>query len=80
METIHTALRNYEAQRVGDGLPDLPTKWWRSKKPLKSAMGLLIQQGYLPNSTRYAEDAWGDAYLYTGTPADFVTSENVGSG
>lgn len=77
MTTIHTALRNYEAQRVSDELPDLPKKWWQSKKPQKSAMGLLIKHGYLANSTRYVADAWGDTYEYDGSPADYVTSKNV---
>lgn len=78
METISIALRNYERMRVADGLPDLRPLWWDRGDPRHSALGVLILEGLLPNTMDYVTDAWGDAYRYTGSPADFVQSGNVG--
>ncbi len=78
MQTISIALRNYERIRITDGLPDLPSTWWNSGSPASSALGRLIGEGLLPNIGRYASDAWGDGYRYTGSPADFVQSRNMG--
>ncbi len=78
METIGIALRNYERMRIADGLPDLPVPWWNRGPRRNSALGRLIEEGLLPNIERYATDAWGDAYRYTGSPADFVQSRNMG--
>jgi len=77
MQTIHIALRNYEARRILDSLATLPADWHAAAAPQASALGLVVQAGYLPNSTRYAKDAWGDEYVYGGSPADFVRSLNV---
>ncbi|MBK8229853.1 MAG: prepilin-type N-terminal cleavage/methylation domain-containing protein [Candidatus Eisenbacteria bacterium] len=77
LETIHRALAGYESRRLAETLPPLPALWWDAANPGNSAMGLLITYGQLENSTRFATDAWGDAYAYTGTPGDRVTSSNV---
>ena len=76
MKTIHVALRNYESQRISVGLADLPSTWY-STGGGSTALALLIGEGYLPNQLRYAVDAWGTAYVYTGSPADQVTSTHL---
>jgi len=80
MQTIHIALRNYESRRVLDMLAPLPAVWFDEQAAASSALGILIQSGYLANSTRYLADAWGSAYQYAGTPADMVRSVHVASG
>lgn len=77
MATIHTALSGYEARRQDEGLDPLPSTWYSVSNPSSSALGVLITEGLLPNSTRYAADAFGSAYGFTGTPATHVTSSNV---
>ncbi len=81
MQTIHLALRNYEAQRMSVGadstLTPLPPVWFDAGNPTSCAIGVLIQRGYLLNSTRYTTDAWGSGYVYRGSPADYVQSLNL---
>ncbi len=77
METIHIALRNYESVRVQSGLDPLPGTWYDAASAAQSALGRLVAAGDLPNSTRYAADAWGAIYIYDGTPADRVRSRTL---
>ncbi|MBD3334810.1 MAG: prepilin-type N-terminal cleavage/methylation domain-containing protein [Candidatus Eisenbacteria bacterium] len=77
MQTIHVALRGYEAERTtGGALPVLPAVWY-DENPGSCAMGLLVEYGYLANQSRYVADAWGDPYIYEGSPADYVRSANL---
>lgn len=80
MQTIRTALRNYERMRVAEGLPNLHQLWWNRGNPHNSALGTLILKKLLPNTMDYVNDAWGDMYLYSGSPADFVVSRNMDGG
>ena len=77
LQTIHTSLRNYESRRMLDSLPALPAVWYQKEDPKDSALGILIQRGFLPNTTRYSADAWGDVYDYGGSPADYVRSKHL---
>ncbi len=77
METIHVALRNYENLRVSNGLADLSSTWDGSGT---GAMQDLITEGLLPTGAKFIADDWGSTYVYTGSPADYVVSPNVGSG
>lgn len=78
METIHVALRSYEIERGKGNLGDLPADWLGDEKlGVKGALDLLVEEGYLPGKAVYAADAWGVAYTYGGSPADFVTSGSL---
>lgn len=77
LRTIHIALRNYESQRISNGLPALPPTWYDVTPGAPTALGTLIDEAYLPNLLRYGVDAWGTVYDYGGSPADFVTSANL---
>lgn len=77
MKTIHVGLRSYESLRLEAGLQPLPSLWYHPDAGVPSALGILIEDGYLPNRIRYATDAWGEVYEYGGSPADFVSSSNL---
>jgi hypothetical protein len=81
LQTIHLGLRNYESRRMSDSLQALPSTavipWFDAAAPLNCAFGILVTKGYLLNSTRYTKDAWGSAYIYLGSPADYVKSPNL---
>ncbi len=79
METIHVALRNYENLRVTNGLSGLSSTWDGSG-PGTGALQSLIDEGLLPSGTRFLTDDWGSTYVFTGTPADYVTTPNIGGG
>lgn len=76
IRTIRTALRNYETLRVPNTLPALPAHW-DSSGGSAGAFQELVDENLLPNDTRYLTDSWGSSYVYSGTPADFVTSPNL---
>jgi prepilin-type N-terminal cleavage/methylation domain-containing protein len=77
LQTIHLGLRNYESRRLSDSLQVLPPVWFDAGNPTTCALGILVHAGYLLNSTRYTKDAWGSAYIYRGSPADYVQSPNL---
>lgn len=74
METIHVALRSYEIARGRGDVPALPAAWAGPGGALEG----LVAAGYLPDDPRFETDAWGDEYVFAGSPSDAVTSAGVG--
>lgn len=76
METIHVALRNFEAARLIEKFENLPPRW-SSTKAGTGSLELLSKLGFLPDDARFETDAWGSAYEFDGTPSDRVTSPGL---
>ncbi len=77
--TIHVALRNYENQRVTNGLSSLPGHW-SDQGAVDGAFQVLVDEALIPDEVRFLTDAWGSTYAFGGTPSDYVTTPNLGSG
>ena len=75
MLTIHIALRNYDLLGC---LPDLPAHW-DDLGGTDGAFRMLVDEGLLPDESRFLTDGWGSTYTYAGTPATCVDSPNVPS-
>lgn len=79
MTTIHNALQQFEVLRLAGSVRALPTRWATVRGRRRTALRTLTSLGYLPNSTKYQADAWGNIYTFSGSPSTVVTSPGLTS-